>query len=100
MTHEIPISPKATARLVVTMPPQPSRLGTALADDIASVYVTLMPTTDEFWHIAWLARERPEKCWAGETDLFATTQRVTGLVNSGRRNFFAAPPTPRRCHTA
>lgn len=58
MTREVLISPKATARLVVTMPPEPSRLGTAMATDIASNYVTLTPTTDAFRHIAALARER------------------------------------------
>lgn len=58
MTREVLISPKATARLVVTMPPEPSRLGTALSQDIASDYVTLTPTTDAFRHIASLARER------------------------------------------
>lgn len=58
MTREVLISPKATARLVVTMPPEPSRLGSALAADIASDYVTLTPTTDAFRHIASLARER------------------------------------------
>jgi len=40
------------------MPPEPSRLGKALAADIASDYVTLTPTTDAFRHIASLARER------------------------------------------
>lgn len=58
MTREVLISPKATARLVVTMPPEPSRLGAALAADIAGDYVTLTPTTDAFRHIASLARER------------------------------------------
>lgn len=58
MTREVLISPKATARLVVTMPPEPSRLGIALADDIASNYVTLTSTTDAFRHIALLARDR------------------------------------------
>lgn len=58
MTREVLISPKATARLVVTMPPEPSRLGRALAADIASDYITLTPTTDAFRHIASLARER------------------------------------------
>jgi len=58
VTRELLISPKATARLVVTMPPEPSRLGTALAEDIASDYVTLTPTTDAFRHIASLAHEQ------------------------------------------
>lgn len=58
MSREILISPKATARLVVTMPPAPSRLADALAADIASEYVTLTPTTDAFRHLASRARER------------------------------------------
>lgn len=40
------------------MPPSPSRLAVALADDIASDYVTLTPTTDAFRHLAVVARER------------------------------------------
>ncbi|MFN7882693.1 MAG: hypothetical protein ACK5PF_06730, partial [bacterium] len=58
MTNEVFVSPRATARLVVTMPPKPSRLADALAADIASDYVTLIPTTDAFRHLASLARQR------------------------------------------
>jgi phosphatidylserine/phosphatidylglycerophosphate/cardiolipin synthase-like enzyme len=58
MPREVLVSPKATARLVVTMPPEPSRLASALAADIASEYVALTHTTDAFQHIAGLARER------------------------------------------
>ncbi|WP_283420088.1 phospholipase D-like domain-containing protein [Sphingopyxis sp. Geo48] len=58
MSGEILVSPKATARLVVTMPPEPSRLADALAADLASDYVALTRTTDAFQHIAGLARER------------------------------------------
>ncbi len=58
MAGEILVSPRATARLVVTMPPAPSRLAAALAADIASDYVTLTPTTDAFQHLAAMARER------------------------------------------
>lgn len=58
MTSEVLVSPKATARLVVTMPPEPSRLADALAADIASDYVALTRTTDAFRHLAGLARER------------------------------------------
>jgi phosphatidylserine/phosphatidylglycerophosphate/cardiolipin synthase-like enzyme len=58
MSGEILVSPKATARLVVTMPPEPSRLTDALAADIASDYVALTRTTDAFRHLAGLARER------------------------------------------
>lgn len=58
MVGEVLVSPKATARLVVTMPPEPSRLVAALAADIASDYVTLTPTTDAFQHLATVARQR------------------------------------------
>lgn len=58
MSGEILVSPKATARLVVTMPPEPSRLASALAADIASEYVALTRTTDAFQHVAGLARQR------------------------------------------
>jgi len=58
MSGEILVSPKATARLVVTMPPVPSRLADALSADIASEYVALTRTTDAFTHLARLARER------------------------------------------
>lgn len=58
MSGEILVSPRATARLVVTMPPVPSRLADALAADIASEYVALTHTTDAFMHLAGLARAR------------------------------------------
>lgn len=58
MSGKIPASPKATARLVVTMPPEPSRLAGALAADIASDYVALTRTTDAFRHLAGLASAR------------------------------------------
>jgi phosphatidylserine/phosphatidylglycerophosphate/cardiolipin synthase-like enzyme len=58
MSGDVLVSPRATARLVVTMPPEPSRLATALAANIASEYVALTRTTDAFRHLAGLARER------------------------------------------
>jgi len=58
MVGEALVSPKATARLVVTMPPGPSRLAAALAADIASDYATFTLTTDAFQHLAMVARER------------------------------------------
>ncbi len=58
MASDVLVSPRATARLVVTMPPAPSRLADALAADIASDYVALTRTTDAFRHLAGLARER------------------------------------------
>lgn len=58
MSSKILGAPQATARLVVTMPPEPSRLADALAADLASDYVALTRTTDAFRHLAGLARER------------------------------------------
>lgn len=85
---EILISPRATARLVVTMPPAPSRLADALATDIASEYVTFTPTTDAFTHLATVARQRftvmipyADKVgaeWAAE--LFETTGAVERIL--------------------
>jgi hypothetical protein len=88
MTNEVLISPRATTRLVVTMPPAPSRLADALAADIASDYVTLTPTTDAFSHLASLARQRFTVMipyvdrigadWAAE--LFETTQAIERVL--------------------
>jgi phosphatidylserine/phosphatidylglycerophosphate/cardiolipin synthase-like enzyme len=88
MTGEVLISPRATARLVVTMPPAPSRLAEALAADIASDYVTLTPTTDAFRHLALSARQRFTIMipyidrigtdWAAE--LFETTQAIERVL--------------------
>lgn len=88
MTNEVLISPRATARLVVTMPPAPSRLADALAADIASDYVTLTPTTDAFSHLASLARQRLTVMisyvdrigadWAAE--LFETTEAIERVL--------------------
>jgi len=55
MPGEILVSPKATARLVVTMPPEPSRLADALAAYLASEYAALTRTTDSFRHLAGVA---------------------------------------------
>jgi phosphatidylserine/phosphatidylglycerophosphate/cardiolipin synthase-like enzyme len=81
MPSEVLVSPKATARLVVTMPPEPSRLASTLASDIASEYLALTRTTDAFQHIASVACDRftimipyidrVGAAWAA--DLFETT---------------------------
>lgn len=88
MSGEIPVSPKATARLVVTLPPEPSSLADALAADIASDYVALTRTTDAFRHLAGLARERFTimipyidrigAAWAA--DLFEATAAIERLL--------------------
>lgn len=51
-------APAATARLVVTMPPEPSRLSRELSRDVASQYVTLTPTRHAFIHLARRAVDR------------------------------------------
>lgn len=51
-------APQATARLVVTMPPEPSRLSKELSRDIASQYVSLTPTRHAFIHLARRAVDR------------------------------------------
>lgn len=98
MPGGILVSPKATARLVVTMPPEPSRLASALAADIASEYVALARTTDAFQHVAGLARQRftimipyidrTGAAWAA--DLFeATTATERLLVLRNARQLLA-----------
>lgn len=88
MSSKILVSPKATAKLVVTMPPEPSRLADALAADIASDYVAFTLTTDAFRHLASLARERLTimipyidrvgAAWAA--DLFEATDAIERLL--------------------
>ncbi|NSY40125.1 phospholipase D-like domain-containing protein [Leisingera sp. ANG59] len=58
MSDKFSASPKTTARLVVTMPPEPSHLADALAANIASDYIALTRTTDAFQHLASIASER------------------------------------------
>ncbi|SDE57297.1 phospholipase D-like domain-containing protein [Kordiimonas lacus] len=58
MTDDLISSSTAKARLVVTMPPTPSKLSSALEQDIASNYVTFTRTTDAFTHIAASAAQR------------------------------------------
>lgn len=52
------VSPQATARFVVTLPPEPSRLAEALRRDIASSVTALTSTTDAFRHLALRAKAR------------------------------------------
>ena len=58
MTRDILIASRASAPLVVTMPPTRSRLAFAVEKNIASDYVTFTPTTGAFLHLATVARER------------------------------------------
>jgi len=58
MSADSLVSPKATARFVVTLPPEPSKLGDALRADVASGYSSLTSTSDAFRHIALKAKSR------------------------------------------
>jgi hypothetical protein len=58
MSQDSLVSPAATARFVVTLPPEPSRLGEALRNDIASKLSSLTDTTDAFRHLALRAQQR------------------------------------------
>lgn len=58
MRSESLVSPKATARFIVTLPPEPSRLAEALKKDIASDLTALHGTTDAFRHLAIRAKDR------------------------------------------
>lgn len=97
MPGAILVSAKATARLVVTMPPEPSRLADALATDLASDYVTLTRTTDAFRHLAGLACERftiiipyidrVGAAWAAELfEVTAASERLLVLRDAGQLN--------------
>lgn len=108
MSGEILVSPKATARLVVAMPPEPSRLSSALAADIASEYVALTRTTDAFQHVAGLARQRftimipyidrTGAAWA--SDLFeATTATERLLVLRNATQLLACGAAGKRIHS-
>ena len=52
------VSPQATARFVVTLPPEPSRLSAALRKDIAAAFTSLTRTNDAFRHLALRAKGR------------------------------------------
>jgi phosphatidylserine/phosphatidylglycerophosphate/cardiolipin synthase-like enzyme len=99
MTARVSARAPATARLVVTMPPEPSRLAAALSRDLASEYLVMTPTTDAFLHLARVARERLTvmvpyvdavgAAWAAE--LFEETQAAERvLVIRDRRQLVVA----------
>jgi phosphatidylserine/phosphatidylglycerophosphate/cardiolipin synthase-like enzyme len=58
MTTDSLVSPQATARFVVTLPPEPSRLAAALRQDIASAFTSLTSTDQAFRHLALRAKAR------------------------------------------
>jgi phosphatidylserine/phosphatidylglycerophosphate/cardiolipin synthase-like enzyme len=58
MSGDSLVSPQATARFVVTIPPEPSRFSTALKKDIAAAYTAFTSTDDAFRHLALRAKAR------------------------------------------
>src|SRR5215510_6530452 len=58
MSAESLVSPRATARFVVTLPPEPSKLAKALRKDIAAAFTPLTSTDDSFRHLALKAKGR------------------------------------------
>lgn len=58
MTNGILVSPKATARFVVTLPQEPSRLVDALKSQVGASSTVLTDTGDAFLHLARRAQDR------------------------------------------
>ena len=58
MTVDSLVSPQASARFVVTLPPEPSRVAEALRRDIASNVTALTSSDDAFRHLAQRAKAR------------------------------------------
>ncbi|NTE55797.1 hypothetical protein G6M78_12025 [Agrobacterium tumefaciens] len=54
----VPLAPQGTARLVVTMPPSPSRIERVLAASPASSLLAFTVTVDAFRHLACKAQKR------------------------------------------
>jgi phosphatidylserine/phosphatidylglycerophosphate/cardiolipin synthase-like enzyme len=87
------IAPSARARFVVTLPPEPSRVGEQLQRMAGASFATLTDTKDAFLHLARRARQRlviitpfidiSGASWA--TDLFDATDAANKvLVLRGR----------------
>jgi phosphatidylserine/phosphatidylglycerophosphate/cardiolipin synthase-like enzyme len=92
------IAPSARARFVVTLPPEPSRVGDQLQRMAGASFTTLTDTKDAFLHLARRARQRlviitpfidgSGASWAA--DLFnATDARDKILVIRGREQLTA-----------
>lgn len=58
MSKGILLSPKATARFVVTLPQEPSKLVDALKSQVGASSTVLTDTSDAFRHLARRAQER------------------------------------------
>jgi phosphatidylserine/phosphatidylglycerophosphate/cardiolipin synthase-like enzyme len=89
------ISPKATARFVVTLPPGRSRVADALAATAGAAFTTLTDTQDAFLHLARRARarlvimipfiDRAGATWAAELfEATSATKRVLILRDRGQ----------------
>lgn len=52
------VAPSARAQFVVTLPPEPSRIGVELQRAAGSSFTTLTDTTDAFLHLARRAQDR------------------------------------------
>lgn len=107
MSTESLVSPQATARFVVTLPPEPSRLGDALRKDIAAAFTALTDTNDAFRHLAVRAKARlvimiPYIDWVGAEwaqGLFELTdarERVLVLRDASQLNNCGAAGTKLR----
>lgn len=84
----ISLAPQGTARLVVTMPPSPSRIERALQDSPASSLLAFTVTADAFRHLACKAQKRlvvmtpyldATGC-AWVLDMFAHTQALERIL--------------------
>lgn len=97
MSQNSLVSPQASARFVVTLPPEPSKLADALRRDIASGFTALTDTNDAFRHIAIRAKQRlvvmvPFIDWIGATwavglfELTSAPERVLVLRDASQLN--------------
>jgi phosphatidylserine/phosphatidylglycerophosphate/cardiolipin synthase-like enzyme len=98
------VSPRATARFVVTLPPEPSRLAKALRKDIAAAFTALTSTDDAFRHLALRAKvrfvimipfvDRIGAEWAAELfGLTAATERILVLREARQLDSCGGPGT-------
>jgi len=87
MTESL-IAPSAKARFVVTLPPEPSRVGEQLQKLAGASFTTLTDTQDAFLHLARRARHRLvimtpyiDSLGAGwAADLFAATEAANKVL--------------------
>ncbi len=85
MTESL-IAPLARARFVVTLPPDPSRIGQQLEKLSGTSFVTLTDTHDAFLHLARRAKER----------LVIMTPYIDSAGSSWAADLFEATEAPRK----